>query len=69
MWDEFDDDDGWEPIRTRRRRSLQLIAFLVVAAMVLALVIPALLRLLSEDDGGDEPQGVRTAPRAVELVL
>jgi hypothetical protein len=65
MWDhpEFDDDaDDWEPLRQRRARPIRILAILVVAAMVLALVIPALLRLL-EDDEPDErpPDGVHAA--------
>ena len=65
MWDhpEFDDsEDGWEPLRQRRARPIRILAILVVTAMVLALVIPALLRFL-QDDAPDEPRpdGVQAA--------
>jgi hypothetical protein len=62
MWDHDDEpDDDWQPLRTRRAGSLRMIALLIVAAMVIALIIPVLLRLLR--GGGEEPEptdGVRT---------
>ena len=64
MWDlEFDEEeDGWEPLRHRRARSIRFLAILVVVAMVLALVIPVLLRSLQDDEPDDtRTDGVRAA--------
>lgn len=65
MWDHgaFDDtEDDWEPLRKRRARPIRILAILVVTAMVLALVIPALLRLLQDDEPDEtRPDGVRAA--------
>lgn len=68
MWDDTSNaDEDWEPLRTRRAGTMRLIAIVVVAAMVIALVIPVALRLLRNDGGDGEPEdGVRTA--AVVLV-
>lgn len=58
MWDHelFDDtEDDWEPLRKRRARPIRILAILVVTAMVLALVIPALLRLLQDEEPEDTP--------------
>lgn len=55
MWEPLDEPaEDWQPQRTRWARPIRLLALVVVAAMVLALVIPAVLRLLRS--GGDEPQ-------------
>lgn len=62
MWDdpEFDDvEDDWEPLRNRRARPIRILAILVVIAMVLALVIPVVLRSLQDDDPDEtRPDGV-----------
>lgn len=64
MWDsaEFDDDeDDWEPLRHRRAGPIRVLAILVVIAMVLALVIPVLLRLLQDEPDEPRPDGVSVA--------
>ena len=65
MWDrsEFDDvEDGWEPLRNRRAGQIRILAILVVIAMVMALVIPALLRTLQDNEPeAPRPDVVRTA--------
>ena len=65
MWDhpELDDDeDDWEPLRHRRARPIRFLAILVVIAMVLALVIPVLLRSLQgEEPDETRPDGVSAA--------
>ena len=64
-WDhpDFEDvEDDWEPLRNRRAGPIRVLAILVAVAMVLALVLPVLLRTL-QDNGPDEPRpdGVRAA--------
>lgn len=63
MWDPFNEpEDDWEPLRTRRAGTMRLLAILVVAAMVIALVIPVVLRLLrNQPDEQERPDGVRAA--------
>lgn len=65
MWDhpELEDvDDDWEPLRNRRAGPIRFLAILVVIAMVLALVIPVLLRSLRDNDPDEpRPDGVRAA--------
>ena len=64
MWDrsELEDEDDWESLRQRRAGPIRVIAILIVAAMVLALVIPALLRALQNDEPEEpQPGGVRVA--------
>jgi hypothetical protein len=65
MWDqpEFEDvEDDWEPLRLRRARPIRFLAILIVIAMVLALVIPVLLRALQDDEpDGTRPDGVQAA--------
>jgi hypothetical protein len=65
MWDHPDFDDGegdWEPLRLRRARPIRFLAILVVIAMVLALVIPVLLRSLQDDEPDEtRPDGVHAA--------
>ena len=55
MWDDELVDDDWEPLRSRRAGTIRIIALVIVAAMVVALVIPVALRLLS-DTGDNEPE-------------
>ena len=58
MWDPIDDaGDDWEPLRTRRAGAIRLLAILVVVALVLALVIPALMRLLGDGVQPDPEPG------------
>lgn len=65
MWERLDEpDDGWQPVRTRRAQSIRVVALVVVAAMVLALVIPAILRLMRS--GNDRPRADDTV---VALVI
>ncbi len=63
MWDDIGHaEEDWEPLRTRRAGTMRLIAIVVVAAMVIALVIPVVLRLLRNEGGDGEPDGgVRAA--------
>ena len=64
MWDhpEFDDaEDDWEPLRHRRAGPIRILAILVVIAMVLALVIPVLLRILQDRPDEPRPDGVNVA--------
>jgi hypothetical protein len=71
MWDhpEFDDvEDDWEPLRLRRARPIRFLAVLVVVAMVLALVIPVLLRSLQDDEPDEtRPDGVHAAVAAESI--
>ena len=65
MWERLDEpDDGWQPVRTRWAQSIRVVALVVVAAMVLALVIPAILRLMRS--GNDRPRADDTV---VALVI
>lgn len=69
MWEPHDDDpwdpdEDWEPLQTRRRRTIQVVALLVAVAMVLALVLPVLLRALAESP---EPTPPDTGVRALVL--
>ncbi|MCP3975712.1 MAG: hypothetical protein GY720_14600 [bacterium] len=59
---DFDDAEAdWEPLRRRRAGPIRVLAILVVIAMVLALVIPVLLRLLQDEPDGPRPDGVNAA--------
>jgi hypothetical protein len=69
MWDHeaFDETgDDWEPLRKRRAGPIRVLAILVVAAMVLALVIPALLRVLQNDPPDEVPQDFVRAAAVVD---
>jgi hypothetical protein len=70
MWDHSEPDDigdDWKPLRQRRALAIRFLAIVVVAAMVLALVIPALLRLLRAGESDDTPtDGVRAGVVAEE---
>ena len=64
MWDEpeFEDGDDWEPLRQRRARPIRILAIVVVVAMVLALVVPVLLRSLRNNEPDEtRPDGVQAA--------
>ncbi len=65
MWDhpEFDEvEDDWEPLRNRRAGPIRVLAILVVIAMVMALVVPALVRVFQDDEPVESPSdGVRVA--------
>ena len=65
MWDHSELDDGeddWEPLRHRRAGPIRFLAILVVVAMVLALVIPVLLRALQNNEPESPPSdGVQVA--------
>ena len=65
MWDHPESDDveeDWEPLRLRRARPIRFLAILVVIAMILALVIPVLLRSLHDDEPDEtRPDGVHAA--------
>jgi len=65
MWEhpEFvDAEDDWEPLRHRRAGPIRILAIVVVVAMVLALVVPVLLRALQDDEPDvTRPDGVRAA--------
>ena len=64
MWDHpefYDAEDDWEPLRHRRAGPIRILAILVVIAMVVALVIPVLLRALQDEPDEPRPDGVRAA--------
>ena len=65
MWDyaEFDDaEEDWEPLRNRRAGPIRVLAIVVVIAMVMALVVPALLRVFQDDEPTAPPsEGVQVA--------
>lgn len=69
MWDDYGDepDEDWEPLRTRHRGPMQVVALLIVAAMLVALVVPVVLRLLREDPAEPSTQdGVKAAVTQIE---
>jgi hypothetical protein len=69
IWSDADEpDDDWEPLRTRRAGTIRLLAILVVAAMVIALVIPVVVRAVRGGTPEPEPaDGVRAAVAAEAL--
>ena len=57
MWEP---DDDWEPIQVARRRTMRIVALLVAVAMVLALVLPVLVRIFAAPPAPPPPDtGVR----------
>jgi hypothetical protein len=57
-WDPLEEpDEAWEPVRTRHRGTIRILALLIVAAMVIALIVPVLLRLLSDPAPDPERSG------------
>lgn len=65
MWEHpelVDAEDDWEPLRHRRAGPIRILAIVVVVAMVLALVVPVLLRALQDNEPDEtRPDGVRAA--------
>ena len=69
MWDPLEEpDDDWEPLRSRRRGPLRILAIVVVAAMILAIVVPVVLRILSEPSDPPPSRGVQAGIVAPEVL-
>ncbi len=68
MWNDLDEPDpSWEPLRTRRRGQIRVVAIVIAVAMVLALVVPVLIRLMGDaGDKPNEPDGVNVLELTTE---